>query len=96
MVTVKEFKELGKKYGFEIYESIFGGYLSYVKNGIAVSVYDLSNKIVTVCTKIFMGKPYETKIVNDIEELENELKKALKNLKVYKIRQKINMIEGDF
>ena len=96
MVTVKEFKELGKKYGFEIYESIFDLYIAYLKDGISVSVYDLDNKIATVCTKIFMGKPYETKVVNDIEELENELKVALKNLKQDKIRQKMNIIEKDF
>lgn len=94
MVTKEEFNKIGKKYGLEIYESIFGGYLTYVKDGIAVSVYDKENKTVTVYVS---GKDYETpKVVNNIEELENALKATLKNLKEYKIQQKMDIIEKDF
>ena len=89
----EEFQELGEKYGLAIYESIFGGYLTYVKDGMAVSVYDIENKIVSVCTK---GKPYDTKVVNNIEELENELQTTLKNLKLYKISQKMDRMKEDF
>ena len=96
MVTIEEFKELGKKYGLEIYESIFCGYLTYVKDGIPISVYDIENKTVTVSTKYFMEKADDTKVVNNIEELENALKAALKNLKEYKIQQKMDIIEKDF
>lgn len=89
----EEFQEIGKKYGLAIYESLFGGYLTYVIDGIAVSVYDKENKIVSVCTK---GKPYDTKVVNNIEELENELQTTLKNLKLYKISQKMDRMKEDF
>lgn len=96
MVTKEEFNKIGKKYGLVIYESIFGGYLTYVKDGIAVSVYNIEYKIVTVSTKYFMEKADDTKVVNNIEELENALKAALKNLKEYKIQQKMDIIEKDF
>ncbi len=96
MVTIEEFQEIGKKYGLVIYESIFGLYLAYVKDGISVSVYDIENKTVTVSTKFFVGKADDTKVVNDIEELENELQTTLKNLKLYKIRQKMERIDEDF
>jgi hypothetical protein len=97
MVTKEEFNKIGKKYGLAIYESIFGGYLTYVKDGIAVSVYDIENKIVSVNNKFFVEKCYETaKVVNDIEELENEVQTTLKNFKLYKIRQKIDRIAEDF
>lgn len=96
MITIEEFQELGKKYGLVIYESIFGLYLTYVKEGISISVYDIENKTVTVSTKFFVGKAYDNKVVNYIEELENELKTTLKNLKEYKIRQKMDKIDEDF
>ena len=94
MVTKEEFNKIGKKYGLEIYVSIFCGYLTYVKDGISLSVYDIENKTVTVYVS---GKDYETpKVVNNIEELENALKATLKNLKEYKIQQKMDIIEKDF
>jgi hypothetical protein len=96
MITIEEFQEIGKKYGLVIYESIFGLYLAYVKDGISISVYDIENKTVTVSTKFFVGKAFDNKVVNDIEELENELKTTLKNLKEYKIRQKMDRIKEDF
>lgn len=96
MVTIEEYKELGKKYGLVIYESIFGLYLTYVKDGISISVYDIENKTVTVSTKFFVGKAYDTKVVNYIEELENELKTTLKNLKLYKMKEKMDKIDEDF
>ena len=96
MVTIEEYNELGKKYGLVIYESIFGLYLAFVKDGISISVYHIENKIVTV-NDIFIGKGYETtKVVNDIEELENELQSILKHLKLYKISQKMNRMKEDF
>lgn len=96
MVAVEEFKELGKKYGFEIYESIFSEYVAYVKDGMYLSDYDLKNKKVSVCNKLFMNIPYQSKIVNDIEELENELQITLKKLKEYRMKQKIDKIDEDF
>jgi hypothetical protein len=96
MVTKEEFQEIGKKYGLTIYESIFSGFLTYVKDGMAISVYDRENKIVGVNTKIFMGRVYDTKVVNNTKELENELQTTLKHLKEYKIRQKIDRIKEDF
>ena len=95
-MTKEEFQEIGKKYGLTIYESLFGGFLTYVKDGMAVSVYDIENKIVSVSTKFFMGRCYETKVVNDIEKLEYEVRTTLKHLKEYKIRQKIDRIKEDF
>ena len=96
MVTIKEYNELGKKYGLVIYESIFGLYVAYVKDGISVSVYDIENKTVTVSTNVFMGMSDTTKEVNNIEELENELQTSLKNLKLYKISQKLDRMKEDF
>ena len=90
MVTVEEFKELGKKYGFEIYEGIFNEFVAYVKDGMYLSEYDLKKN------KLFMGMPYQSKVVKNIEELENELQITLKKLKEYKMKQKMKRIDGDF
>ena len=96
MISREEFKELGKKYGLKTYDSIFRFYLTYIKDGIGFAVLDLDNGIVIIKTKFFMGKPYGDKVANDVEELEELLKTALNNLKLENIRQKMDLIEGDF
>jgi hypothetical protein len=89
----EEFQEIGKKYGLTIYESLSGNFLTYVKDGMYVSVYDRENKIVKFC----IGIPYKTTIVvNNTKELENELQTTLKHLKEYKICQKMDRMKEDF